>query len=116
MSDTRQLRNLTPAPDGHGSRPWRVVGLELADRCTFCGAPSEATLGCPDETASLVFQIGVCNACLVDSVLQRFREVKRQRLERLGYDTIRAISEIAEARTRFKSERWERKSEAVLRK
>jgi hypothetical protein len=51
-----------------------------------------------------------------DSVLQRFREVKHQRLERLGYDTIKAINAIAEARSRFKSESWERKSEASLRK
>jgi hypothetical protein len=108
----RQLRNLTPpiAADPESPQRWKVVGLELAHQCTFCGAPSEATVGCPDETAPLMFQIGVCNSCLVDSVLQRFKEVKRQRLERLGHDTIKAVNAIAEARKRAGWERYERNS------
>jgi hypothetical protein len=52
MSDRQHPRDLTPAD----TRQLKVVGLELADRCTFCGGPSEATLGCPDETAPLIFQ------------------------------------------------------------
>jgi hypothetical protein len=111
MSD---IRNLTPPVVNSPS--WKVVGLELAHKCTFCGAPSEATLGCPDERAPLIFQVGVCNLCLVDSVLRRFREVKHQRLEQHGYDTIEAANAIREARQRFKTERGERQGENLLRK
>jgi hypothetical protein len=77
----RQIRNLTPAP-----RRWKVVGLEMADRCTFCGAPSEATVGCPDEAAPLIFQVGVCSHCLTDAVMVRFAEVKAARTARLAMD------------------------------
>jgi hypothetical protein len=114
MSDTR---NLTPPIDNpESARPWKVVGLELAHKCTFCGAPSEATLGCPDESAPLIFQVGVCNSCLVDSVLRRFREVKHERVVQLSHDTVKAANAIREARQRLKSERGERQCENLLRK
>jgi hypothetical protein len=40
MSDREQPRDLTPPTAGR----WKVVGLELAHRCTFCGRPSSATV------------------------------------------------------------------------
>jgi hypothetical protein len=56
MSDRQHSRDLTPST-GEYAPQWKVVGLELAHRCAFCGDPSEATLGRPDETAPLIFQI-----------------------------------------------------------
>jgi hypothetical protein len=53
MSD-RQLRNLTPST-GESASQWKAVGLERAHRCVFCDAPSEASLGYPDENAPLVW-------------------------------------------------------------
>jgi hypothetical protein len=115
MSDCKQLRNLTP-PIREGAPQWKVVGLRLAHRCAFCGSPSEATLGCPDETAPLIFQVGVCNSCLADCVMRRFREVKHQRIAQLAGDMTAAANEIAEARRRFKSERWDREFENLRRR
>ena len=102
-----KIRDLTPSA-GDENPTWKVVGLELAHNCTFCGAPSEATVGCPDEHAPFIFQVGVCNHCLVDMVMQRFTHVKHQRVARLAYDTTRAENEIEDARARFRHERFER--------
>jgi hypothetical protein len=54
MSDREQPRDLTPPTAGQ----WKVVGLELAHRCTFCGRPSSATVGCPDDGAPVLWQAG----------------------------------------------------------
>ena len=40
MSDREPPRDLTPPTAGQ----WKVVGLELAHVCTFCGRPSSATV------------------------------------------------------------------------
>ena len=105
---TRELRNLASPIAANPDDPqrWKVVGLELAHRCTFCGAPSEATVGCPDETTPLIFQIGICNSCLVDC--GRFREVKHARMVALAKDMTAAANAIREARTKAKSERYDR--------
>jgi hypothetical protein len=55
---TRQLRNLTPPiADGESQSQWRIVGLERAHLCTFCGGPSEATVVCPDDGAPVLWQV-----------------------------------------------------------
>jgi hypothetical protein len=107
-------RNLTPpiAADPESPQRWKVVGLELAHQCAFCGAPSEATVGCPDETTPLIFQVGVCNSCLVDSVLQRFREVRYQRTVRLARDMNAAADEIVKLRNQA---RWNNRDPAETR-
>jgi hypothetical protein len=106
----RQIRNLTPAP-----RRWKVVGLEMADRCTFCGAPSEATVGCPDEAAPLIFQVGVCSHCLTDAVMARFAEVKAARTAQLAMDMSAASDAIATERRKFNAERHRRRGVAYYR-
>jgi hypothetical protein len=107
MSD-RQLRNLTPdAP-----RKWKVIGLEMADRCTFCGGPSEATVGCPDEAAPLIFQVGVCSHCLTDAVMARFAEVKAERTAQLAMDMAAASDSIVTERGKFHAERSRRRQVA----
>jgi hypothetical protein len=103
----RQIRNLTPAP-----RQWKVVGLELADQCTFCGAPSEATVRCPDEAAPLIFQVGVCSHCLTDAVMARFAEVKAARTAQLGMDMSAASDAIVTERRKFHAERNRRRQVA----
>ena len=101
------LRDLTPStPDA--SRQWKVVGLERVHACTFCGAPSEATVGCPDENAPLVWQIGICNQCLVDCCMQRFREVKHQRMVLFADDMRSAANAVRKARDRAGQARYER--------
>jgi hypothetical protein len=104
MSDRQQPRSLTPA----GAPQWKVVGLGLAHRCTFCGGPSEATLACPDEAAPVIFQVGVCNNCLVDCVMRRFREVKHQRIAQLAGDMTAAAHAVRDARKKASWERYER--------
>jgi hypothetical protein len=106
----RQLRNLTPAP-----RRWKVVGLELADQCTFCGAPSKATVGCPDEAAPLIFQVGVCSHCLTDAVMARFAEVKAARTAQLAMDMTAAADAIVTERGKFRAERGRRRAAAHYR-
>jgi hypothetical protein len=102
----RQIRNLTPAP-----RRWKVVGLEMADRCTFCGAPSEATVGCPDETAPLIFQVGV-SALLNGRSDGPLREVKTERTARLAMDMATASDAIVTERRKFHAERNRRRQVA----
>jgi hypothetical protein len=102
------LRDLTPStPDA--SRQWKVVGLERAHVCTFCGGPSEATVGCPDENAPLIWQIGICNHCLVDCCMQRFRQVKHQRAVQLADDMRSAANAVRKARDRAGQARYERR-------
>jgi hypothetical protein len=105
-----QIRNLTPAPPR-----WKVVGLEMADQCTFCGAPSEATVGCPDEAAPVIFQVGVCSHCLTDAVMARFAEVKAARTARLAMDMSTASDAIATERRKFHAERHRRREVAYYR-
>jgi hypothetical protein len=107
MSDRPQPRDLTP-PTHEGAPQWKVVGLELAHWCTFCGCPSEAKLGCPDERAPLIFQVGVCNSCLVDCVMRRFREVKHQRFAQLAGVITAAAHGIRNARKKASWERYKR--------
>ena len=59
MSDRQHLRDLTPSTD-ENAQQWKVVGLELAHRCTFCGDAAElsAALTTPRQQAS------VCNSCI----------------------------------------------------
>jgi hypothetical protein len=96
---TRQPRNLTSDGDDKESpREWRVVGLERALQCTFCGGPSEAILGCPDENAPLVWQIGVCAQCIADTIMTRFAALKHQRTVQLANDMTKAANAIREAR------------------
>jgi hypothetical protein len=53
----RPLQNVTPAP-----RRWKVVGLELVDRRNFCGRLSSATVGCPDDGAPILCQVGLTDS------------------------------------------------------
>jgi hypothetical protein len=106
----RQLPDLTPPTDA--PRRWKVVGLELAHKCTFCGDPSEATVGCPDETAPLIFQVGVCSHCLTDAVMARFAEVKAARTAQLAMDMAAASDAIVVERRKFHSEQNRRRQVA----
>jgi hypothetical protein len=106
---TRQLRDLTPdGGDKESPREWHVVGLELAHRCTFCGRPSSATVGCPDDGAPVLWQVGICDGCLTDCVMRRFSEVKHERMVQLAHDTLAAEREIYGARERAGQARYER--------
>jgi hypothetical protein len=106
---SHEPRNLTPPiVDPETSSQRKIVGLERAHLCSFCGGPSEATLGCPDETAPLISHIGICNNCLVDSALRRWSDVKHARLVQHGYDTIKAANAIRAARKRASWETYER--------
>ena len=51
MSDRQHLRDLTRSTD-ENARQWKVVGLELAHRWTFCGDAADAVVGCPDYAAA----------------------------------------------------------------
>jgi hypothetical protein len=91
--------------------PFRSVKAWRADRayvCTFCGRPLSATVGCPDDGAPVVWQVGICNNCLVDCVMRRFSEVKHQRISQLAEDMRNAANAIAEARKRASWESNER--------
>jgi hypothetical protein len=99
------VRNLTtPIAAAPTSREnpcqWRIVGLDSAPVCTFCGRPSTATCGCPDEGAPILWQIGICTDCLVDSIMTRFSVVKHQRTVALANDMTRASNAISAARRR----------------
>jgi hypothetical protein len=56
----RQLRRLTRpiAANAQEPRRWIAAGAELAHRCTFWGGPANAVVGCPDESAPFVFEVG----------------------------------------------------------
>jgi hypothetical protein len=47
---TRELRNLAPpiAASEEGRRRLIAAGAELAHKCTFCGGPTDAAVGCPE--------------------------------------------------------------------
>jgi hypothetical protein len=113
MSD---VRNLTPIFATEGEVPpkqWKLVGD--GSHCTFCGSDKvEATLGCPDDKGPVIWQIGVCSACIADSIMARFAEVKRQRLTRFAYDMRDAANEIREARERASKERYDRGFERLM--
>jgi hypothetical protein len=104
MSDREQPRDLTPPTAGR----WKVVGLELAHRCTFCNRPASATVGCPDDGAPVLWQVGVCDDCLTDCVMRRFSEVKHQRVLQLADDMRSAANEIRATRERAGQARYER--------
>ena len=91
------IRNLTPpiAANPEEPRRWIAAGAELASKCTFCGAPADAQIGCPDESASVLWQVGVCDACIVDTVMARFAAVKRQRMAQLARDMSAATQRLA---------------------
>jgi hypothetical protein len=74
MSDRQQPRDLTPRTP----RRWKVIGLEQAHRCTFCGRRLSATVGCPDDDAPILFQVGL---------MRRFSEVKHQRVVELAFES-----------------------------
>jgi hypothetical protein len=62
----------------------------------------------PDETAPLIFEVGVCHNCLVDCVMRRFREVKHGRMVQLARDMTAATNAIQEARKNASWEAYER--------
>jgi hypothetical protein len=41
------------------NKKWIAVGADRAHLCTFCGRPSAATVGCPDDGAPILFQVGM---------------------------------------------------------
>jgi hypothetical protein len=79
-------RNLTPpiAADAQRSPKWIAVGADRAHLCTFFGRPSSATVGCPDESAPILWEVGVWDGCLTDCLMRRFSEMKHQRIVALG--------------------------------
>jgi hypothetical protein len=85
---TQQRRNLTPAIAANPQDPrrWIAAGAELARKCTFCGGPADANVGCPGEGALVLWQVGVCNACIADTIRTRFAAVKHQRIVALAKD------------------------------
>jgi hypothetical protein len=93
-----QIRNLTPPPADQGPRRWISVGGVRAHLCTFCGRPSSAIVGCPDDGAPILWQVGVCDDCLTDCVMRRFSEVKYQRTVALADDMSAAADEIVKLR------------------
>jgi hypothetical protein len=97
---TRELRNLTPpiAANSHDPRRWIAAGAELAHKCTFCGGPADAVTGCPDESGPVLWQVGVCNACIADTLMARFAAVKHQRIVALAKDMNAAADEIVKLR------------------
>jgi hypothetical protein len=97
---SRQLRSLDSptVANPEEMRRWRAVGAELADKCTFCDGPADAVVGCPDNSASILWQIGVCNACIADTIMTRFAAVKQQRTVRLARKMNAAADEIVKLR------------------
>jgi hypothetical protein len=83
---TREPRNLTPAITANAQEPglWIAAGAELAHKCTLCGGPADAVVGCPDDAAPVLWQAGVCNSCIADTIMTRFAAVKRQRTVQLA--------------------------------
>jgi hypothetical protein len=100
MSDRKQLRDVTL-----GWRQWKVVGADRAHVCTFCGRPASATVGCPDDGAPILWQVGVCDDCLTDCVTRRFSEVKHQRVVQLAREMSAAADEIVKIRNRAQREK-----------
>jgi hypothetical protein len=111
---TRQLRTLTPPIAAYPEevRRWRSVGAELADRCTFCDGPADATVGCPDGAASILWQIGVCNACIADTLMTRFAAVKHERAVQLARAMNAAADQIVKLRDQA---RWSNRDPAETR-
>ena len=102
-------RNLTiDVPPADKPQPWRVFGD--GKTCTFCGSNQvAATCGCPDPTGSPgIFNIGVCSACLADTIMTRFSTVFHERIAKLGFDMRDAAGEIKDARRRASEEQYER--------
>jgi hypothetical protein len=110
----RELRNLTPpiAANSQDPRRWIATGAELAHKCTFCGGPADAVVGCPDEGAPVVWQVGVCNACIADTLMTRFAAVKHQRIVALAKDMSAAADAIVKLRDHA---RWTNRNPAELR-
>jgi hypothetical protein len=97
---TRELRNPTSpiAANSQDPRQWIAAGAELAHKCTFCGDPADAVVGCPDEGAPVLWQVGVCNACIADTLMTRFAAVKHRRTLALARDMNAAADEIVKLR------------------
>jgi hypothetical protein len=108
------MRNLTPAltsadsDSPQGPRQWKLVGANRAHICTFCGGVSEATVGFPDKDQPILWQIGICSDCVVDSIMTRFSAVKHQGIVQDAHNTAKAANAIAEARRRAGWERYDR--------
>ena len=103
MSARQQPRDLTP-PTSEGAQ-WKVVGLELAHRCTFCGGPADAVVGCPDDAAPVLWQAGVCNSCIADTIMTWFAAAKHQRTVQVAHDMNAAADEIVKLRSRTQREK-----------
>ena len=97
---TREPRNLTPAiaADAQEPRRWIAAGAELAHKCTFCGNAADAVVGCPDDAAPILWQAGVRNSCIADTIMARFAAVKHQRTFQLARDMTAAADEIVKLR------------------
>jgi hypothetical protein len=111
---TRELRDLTPpiAASLENPHPWKMIGGDRSHVCNFCGKPSSAVVGCPDEDAPVVWQIGVCDDCLTDCVMVRFAAVKHQRMMALAKDMHAAADAIVKLRTHAQ---WTKRDPAELR-
>jgi hypothetical protein len=105
---TQRRRNLTPAVAANPQDPrrWIAAGAELTRKCTFCGCPADANVGCPDEGALVLSQVGVCNACIADTIMTRFAAVKHQRIVALAKDMNAAADAIVKLRDRA---RWDKR-------
>src|SRR5271165_5923883 len=96
------LRNLTPTIDTSTAdkpQPWRIT--DLSDRgCFFCGASRVvATFGCPAPTGQqAILNVGVCNNCLIDSIMARFSKVFCERMYKFGIEMNDAAREIVDLR------------------
>ena len=67
----------------------------------FCGgSPTEAVVGCPDDDASVLWQVAVCSECLTDLIMTRFAAVKHQRTVALAKEMSAAADEIVKLRIR----------------
>jgi hypothetical protein len=95
---SRVLCSSTPPIGTNPEKPrrWKAVGGDRIDRCTFCGgSPTEAVVGCPDDSGALVlWEVAICEACLADTIMTRFAAVKYQRIVQLGHEMSAAADEI----------------------
>ena len=112
---TREPRNLTPAiaANAQGPRLWIAAGAELAHKCTFCGGPAHAVVRCPDEGAPILWQVGVCDACIADTFVTRFAAVKNQRMMALAKDMSAVANAIDKLRNRS---RWDERCDSIGRR
>ena len=88
------------------ARPTRTRGngRSLDWSWTFCGDAADAVVGCPDYAAPILWQAGVCNSCIADTIMTRFAAVKHQRTVALARDMSAAADAIVKLRSRARRE------------